>query len=520
MVGATCVALLATGAVVTTVRNEPPCEEHESVTILTPPRLRAMAMTTAQDVRGVVDNTCISGIAVSAEPAEFNRKAMDLSGRGPLLVLAGPLETTYINDALPRLSLPAQRHRVAGTLGVVAGPDPLIRGLDWNSEPPTWAEISETVRGGVGTTMVDPATTTLAASTLTVLAASAHPLAPTNPAAATVDQVMNQTTVEALEQLQRVIRLVPGRAAAGRAASSGLALLDEQQARRLPYGISVVYPQAPLRVDLEATLVAPFGRTDSGPAAQAALDVLTSDAGQDRFVAQGYRRADDLATPAGVSVELPQPGVIGTITSAWTRLASPGRFLLVMDVSGSMRTEVPPTTRTRMEIVQAAASSVVSWLPRRTQVGLWEFATRLDGAQDHRVAVPATALGPRHRARLRRATDALVPTRQDTALYETVLAATRVARQGYVEGEPNVVVVMTDGHNDDPGSTLSLGQLVSTLQREHDPERPVRVMSFAYGAAADLDALTTISRATGGVAYDLRNENSIRGAYVDVLGLE
>jgi hypothetical protein len=61
-------------------------------------------------------------------------------------------------------------------------------------------------------------------------------------------------------------------------------------------------------------------------------------------------------------------------------------------------------------------------------------------------------------------------------------------------------MVITDGVNQDPGS-LSLNQLLTDLRREFDGIKPVRIITVAYGADADLGVLRRIADVTGGASY-------------------
>ena len=89
--------------------------------------------------------------------------------------------------------------------------------------------------------------------------------------------------------------------------------------------------------------------------------------------------------------------------------------------------------------------------------------------------------------------------RGDTGLYDTTLAAVRDVRSKW-RADQDVVVILSDGKNDDPGS-ISLKSLVATLKKEQDADKPVRVYTVAYGAQADAAALSAIAKATGGQSF-------------------
>ena len=109
--------------------------------------------------------------------------------------------------------------------------------------------------------------------------------------------------------------------------------------------------------------------------------------------------------------------------------------------------------------------------------------------------------GTTRRAALSRAVARLRPeVGGGTGLYDTTLAAFRSASDSYAYGRLNAVLVITDGQNEDPGS-ISLTGLLDSLRREYDGVRPVRIITIAYGADADVSVLQRIADVTGGATY-------------------
>jgi hypothetical protein len=94
---------------------------------------------------------------------------------------------------------------------------------------------------------------------------------------------------------------------------------------------------------------------------------------------------------------------------------------------------------------------------------------------------------------------AMVP-RTATGLYDTVLAAYRSASATYRPDAVNTVVVISDGANEDVGS-ITLERLLVELRRLYDPARPVYLVTLAYGAGADANALLRIANATDGLRF-------------------
>jgi len=73
----------------------------------------------------------------------------------------------------------------------------------------------------------------------------------------------------------------------------------------------------------------------------------------------------------------------------------------------------------------------------------------------------------------------------NTGLYDTIDAGYRQVRRAWRPDQQNILVVMTDGKNED-GHGLSLPQLVSSLRAQVSPKRPVSVILIAYGSDADV----------------------------------
>ncbi len=83
--------------------------------------------------------------------------------------------------------------------------------------------------------------------------------------------------------------------------------------------------------------------------------------------------------------------IVGPLMEAWRRLSQTGNLLAVVDVSGSMATEVPGTGASRLDLSKQGLEAGITLTDPASSGGLWEFSTELDGSTDHRVLVP---LGP------------------------------------------------------------------------------------------------------------------------------
>ncbi len=200
------------------------------------------------------------------------------------------------------------------------------------------------------------------------------------------------------------------------------------------------------------------------------------------------------------------------------------RMLAVMDISGSMLAQVPGANgATRIDLAKAAAGLGLGLYRADSDIGLWEFSTKLDGTTDHRQLIPISTLGPDGQggtgaARLAAALNGLqaIPN-GGTGLYDTVLDAVRAVRAGWDPNRVNSVLILTDGMNDDDDS-ITMDQLLSTLAAEQDPNKPVPVIAIAFGPDSDVAALQQISKATGGATYLSQDPRQIGEIFLDAVG--
>jgi hypothetical protein len=205
----------------------------------------------------------------------------------------------------------------------------------------------------------------------------------------------------------------------------------------------------------------------------------------------------------------------------WSALTLRSRILAVIDTSGSMAAQEGPTDR--IGLAAAAAQGGLTLFPDSSEVGLWAFASAQPDGRAWDELVPIGKLtdpvgpAPSRRTALATLTDTL---RQrlggKTALYDTVIAATREVRSGYQPGASNAVVLITDGRNEVDGG-IDLPTTVQTLRAEADPTRPVPLIAIGIGPDSDGDALRQMAQATGGAAYVAQNPQDIRTVFLDAL---
>lgn len=201
----------------------------------------------------------------------------------------------------------------------------------------------------------------------------------------------------------------------------------------------------------------------------------------------------------------------------WQVLTAPSRMLSLNDVSGSMDQPATADLR-RIDLFEQAAVRAVNSLSAESSLATWVFSSRRIGGQDWQEIVPFGPLGdPAHKQRTIDAAnglDSLVG--GGTGLYDSVLAAVRYMRETYVAGEVNLVLLNTDGFNEDDDG-LDLAQLLVELEALRDPANPVAVIAIGYGPDTDQSALEQIAAATDGAAYQALQPTDIGTVLIDAV---
>ena len=293
--------------------------------------------------------------------------------------------------------------------------------------------------------------------------------------------------------------------------------------------LTAAYPdEAPTWMDYPFTVLGSATTVERDTAAKL-LAALRDPDGQAALAADGFRAPDGHAA-AGRSADgrtvaelpAPQPFTESAATDAvlqrWAAATRSGRVEMLIDVSGSMNAVVPKQRRTRLAVALDAAVRGLTMFEPTTNLGLWTFASRLDGDRDYRQVMPVTPVpqlvqGPT--AQVLRSIRAVPGGR--TGLYDSILALYEQARQSWAPGRLNVVVVITDGRNDDPGG-ISAADLLTRLRAEADPRRPVTLVGVAIGPEGDTAELGQLAQATGGRSFVVTDPSRIDTVFSAALG--
>jgi Ca-activated chloride channel homolog len=152
-----------------------------------------------------------------------------------------------------------------------------------------------------------------------------------------------------------------------------------------------------------------------------------------------------------------------------------------------------------------------------SELGRWEFALGLSPGRDYREVVPVGELNAAQRTRLNAAIGLAQPSGTDfCGLYDTLLAAYRVMKEGYRADRSNTIVVFIDGKNNEPGG-MSLDDFGLEIEKLADPTRPIRVILLGVGPDVDLVELNTIAKDTGGKAFQVDDPTKIGFIFLNAL---
>ncbi|GGV55727.1 hypothetical protein GCM10010277_56220 [Streptomyces longisporoflavus] len=276
--------------------------------------------------------------------------------------------------------------------------------------------------------------------------------------------------------------------------------------------------------------------TDQSRAALRFMTLFGDDEGRAILAEHGFRTGAEappakLVTAAGGRTPQPYtaeasepPGEkeLQETLGMWTITVQSARLSTVVDVSDSMGAFVPGQNQSRMEVTKSSLLRALAGFTDEDEIGLWEFATLLDGKRDYRELVPTERLGDRkgegtQRDRVSEAFGNLAPIPGGaTGLYDTTLAAYKEATSTYAGGKFNALVVLTDGVNQDPGS-ISRGDLISRLENLSDPKRPVPLIAIAVGPDADKEEVVQIAEATGGSGHQVDDPAQIHAVILKAI---
>lgn len=483
-----------------------------SITVVVTPELADPVTEVLRPVQGrrLRDGHCLKADVLAEEPAETVAASRGASvARAPQVWI--PDSSLWARQVID-WQLQAEESFAWSPL-VIATSSATAGRLGWTMEPPTWAAAMRGSRPLAMTDLQRSATGQLSVMTLWQSLGGGDAAA--------------KAVVTAALAFTRGSAPAPGAviaAAVKNDPATPLLVTSEAEVFMVNRGTSLSELVAVYPADGSPTLDYPvlrLERTQQRPeqaiAVDAVLVALESDLTHEvvrryglRDTAGGGPGGTGVATGKVATIPLPGDAATAEFLQRLQSQLVPSRILTVIDVSGSMRSQVQPGL-TRLQLAGRAAAAAGNLMSDRSSVGLWVFSRNIDGGDGEEVnwrqLAAVAPLGTVDRGRSQRAVViqqlAGLETHlggDGTALYATTLAAMREAVKSYDRNSINSVVIFTDGSNDDNGG-MTLPQLLTDLKALVDPARPVRLIAIGIGPNTDLDVLRQLVGPTRGAAY-------------------
>lgn len=515
------------------------CSGSVTATIVASPRTAELLNALATEWGGTkpqVNGICV-GVQIRSQEAAVTAQALtqrwDTTQSGPEPDVWVPPSSAWAraaaaNSDIADKLLPDRLPSVARTPVVIAMPKQLAESFGWPNSELDWKDLLDKLAadGNIKIGMSDPATST------------AGLLALSSIIDANDDADVDPTEIQRVftfEQRVSVLKTTTDELFSEYVTGNGQTLnafpaLEQDVVKHNEANPSLplvaVYPKnATTEADHPyLKLDAPWTSHERQSAASEFLSYVQGESGRDAVMAGGFRDSNRVPGP----MLTPEKGVVAKLTalpravlladaiaktvSTWNALTRPTNVLLVLDVSGSMRQQVPGVG-TRMELTKAAATQAVGMLDNESQMGLWVFSS---GQPPHRELVKPGKLSEDDRRK--RLTDELAKLTAggNTGMYDTVWAAFQAVQAGYVPNAENLVVVLTDGADDDQLQGLKLSELTERLKGA-DKSKPVKVVTIALGRDTESEALADISAATGVRSYKSLSAHDISQVLVSAI---
>lgn len=503
------------------------CSGDISANVVAPPRTAALLKNLAaqwKDTKPQVDGVC-ADVQIREQEAAVTAAALtqkwDPAASGPAPDVWVPPSSAWArfsaatSDTADRL-LPDRLPSLARTPVVIAMPKQLAESYGWPKTSLDWKDLLDKLAadGNIKIGMSDPAT-----STAGLLALSA--MIDTDDNADIDNTEFNR--VYLLEQKIAVYKPTTEDLLTEYVNGQGKTLTVFPALEQDVFKHNQANPNLPLVAlyPKNATTEADYpylkleAATWTNPKRQLAagkfLEFIKGDVGRSAVLAEGFRDSNRAPGPqlteshgmvpklAALPRSVLLADAISKTVTYWNALTRPNNILLVLDVSGSMG-KVVPGVGTRLDLTKAAATQAVQLLDKQSQMALWIFSSGQSGTAPYKELVKSGKLADNNQQKKLVDEIGKLAPGGNTGMYDTIWAAFQSVQANYVPNTQNMVVMLTDGADDDQLKGLKLEELNEKL-RGADKAKPVKVVTIALGRDTDSDKLATISAATGVRSY-------------------
>ncbi|GAA1037196.1 substrate-binding and VWA domain-containing protein [Virgisporangium ochraceum] len=483
----------------------------------------------------------LAGSGAAGSCAEVRVSARDSAGYAEILAnpppgtlpqVWVPESTFWLGRAQARgaFTLPASGTSIATTPVVVALTEPAARNLGWPQRPVPWSDLLGTQGATLPIGIPDPAADPVGVAGLVGVQAATAKRPDAGPAESLVLRRLTQYVVPRAADLYLKLPEAGGGAGSLPAFfTSEQALLRHNARGGAATSLVASYPGETVPTLDFPYVVLPGTQKAEVTAATTFLDRLLRPDARDQLQKAGFRDPDGtppttkdpspsasrVSTEPIAPVAMPTEDELVQVLSRWTGVQLSARILAVIDVSGSMN-ERTPNGQTRLSLMMQAGQEGVGLLLDATELGIWVFSTRMEGDRDYQVLVPTGPLSDQRSRIIGTLGGIKAKSDGDTGLYDTTLAAYQEARRTWMPGRINIVLIATDGKNDDDNS-IGRAQLIGELQKLADPRRPLPILFMGLGDGIDVNELNEISRAVDGRVYVAQQPGDIRAIFFSAL---
>ncbi|NLE80782.1 MAG: VWA domain-containing protein [Rhodococcus sp.] len=263
--------------------------------------------------------------------------------------------------------------------------------------------------------------------------------------------------------------------------------------------------------DYPAAILTGSDETQSRAAAQLVEFLGTPDNAQ-LFADAGFR-VPGTTLPTDTPLEFPDlgtplvPADRPTATDLEHIVTSPiedRATTILLDESQSMADQEGADTR--LGNTTAALAAQIEKTPDTSSLGLWEYSQDLGEDAPYLATVSTGPLGENDRRQaLTEALDAAEPA-TGSWTYSSLAAAYQTAVDNYVPGRTNSILLITDGVDDQEGSTRA--ELLSAIAEASDESTPVQIDVITIGENQTASTFGAVAERTGGT---VRNVDSSDG---------
>ncbi|WP_245931083.1 substrate-binding and VWA domain-containing protein [Actinokineospora auranticolor] len=412
---------------------------------------------------------------------------------------------------------------IASSPVVLAMTEDLAKSLGWPDAAPTWAAaLSRDVAAGIADPTKDP----IGLSALIGIRAATATAADPGAASTTAMRHLSPNT---MPQASDLFTRLPGTSSTAGPINAFPASENSvlrYNAGNPPFGLVAAYADTP-SLDYPYAILPTVSDT-LRPLADRFLDQLHKPETLSSMADAGFRAPDGsfagtraadnrTSTQALNSIPLPTPDEAVQVLTQWAGVNLSARMQILLDVSGSMAEPVPGTGMDRMALTIQAAEHGIGMFRPTTKFGLWLFATNLDGDKDYRELLPVRPVTEQlNSGAMQKLRDVHAIRGGATGLYDSVLAAYQSARTNWEPGRLNLVVVLTDGKNEDRDG-ITRDKLLEELGKLQDPKRPLPIVGMGIGPDVDTAELEAIARPTGGQVYSTPDPGKVGEIFYQAL---